>query len=227
MLIIVDKKITRQAKAHLEKFGEIYELETTGIVADDISGHPDIFMCKVNDDLVVSPQAPIKLQDALKKHAIRFKSGQTLINKKYPVCAAFNAVVTERYLVHLLKTTDKSIVECAEGLKTIDVKQGFTRCSLMPVGIGFITSDYGIFRKLKENGCDTLYVDPGDIMLPGQKHGFFGGCCGSTGNMVFINGSLMQFRDGDKVAEFITSKGNRFFELHQGPLIDCGSIYIL
>jgi hypothetical protein len=227
MLIIADKKIPEQAKTQLKEFGELFEFETDGIVGKDISGHPDIFMCKVNHSLIVSPQAPATLQDALKKHGISFQSGQAVINDTYPLCAAYNAVMTERCLIHLLKATDKSIIEYAEGLITLDVKQGFTRCSLLPVGDGFITSDYGISRKLKENGCDTLYVDPDDIVLPGHRHGFFGGCCGLMGNMVLINGSLRQFGDGPRVADFILGKGYRYFELYQGPLFDCGSIFVL
>ena len=43
MLIIADKKILEQAKTNLQKYGDLFLLETKGITAESISGHPDIF----------------------------------------------------------------------------------------------------------------------------------------------------------------------------------------
>jgi hypothetical protein len=227
MLIIVDKRIPLQAKNHLEKYGEIYELESEGIVDGPISEHPDIFLCQVQEIIIVSPQVPSGLKEKLLQHGIEINFGHAQLNSSYPACASYNAVVTKKYLVHNLQITDAGIIDAADGLISINVRQGFTRCSVLPVADGFITSDWGIYRKLKESGCDALFVRLDDIVLPGHRHGFFGGCCGTFEDKVFINGSLRNFKDGMLVAKYLEFKGCHVVELHEGPLFDGGSILFL
>lgn len=227
MLIIADKRIPPQAKKHLEKYGELYELETDGIVDGPISGHPDIFLCNIQNIMIVAHQAPSGLKEKLLQHGIRTKFGYSQLVFSYPACASYNAVATKKYLVHNLQITDTGIIDAADGLISINVRQGFTRCSLLPVADGFITSDRGIFRNLKESGCDVLFVRPDDIVLPGHRHGFFGGCCGTLEDKVFINGSLRNFKDGILVAKYLEFKGYQVVELYEGPLFDGGSIFFL
>ena len=64
-------------------------------------------------------------------------------------------------------------------LTKIHVKQGYTRCSLLPVDDrSFITSDAGIAKTLAEHDTDVLLIHPGHIHLPGFDYGFIGGTGG-------------------------------------------------
>ena len=228
MLIIADNRIPDDAKMNLRKQGEIIYLETTGITYESISGHPDIFFFKFNKRLVIAPNLPEKYKLLLKGRKIDFIEGEQPVGEKYPGTAAYNAVLSEKYLIHNFRYTDPTLTTIAQDYDLIHVNQGYTRCSLLSLKDDhFITSDQGIKRVLERHGIDVLYVDPSDIKLPGAKHGFFGGCCGICNETVFITGNLSNFSDGDKVRYYLTNLGYSIEELGDGPLFDGGTLLFL
>jgi hypothetical protein len=95
-------------------------------------------------------------------------------------------------LIHNLKITDPVILQVHSGKKHIHVSQGYTRCNLMALDDkSFITSDRGIEKTLKCRRTPMCcFVDPAPVILKGQKHGFFPGCCGVLDKNVLITGSL-------------------------------------
>ncbi len=224
-MIIANKRIPEKAKETLLGFGDALFLETEGITYKAISGHPDIFFCSINTNLIVAPNLPAKFREELNHHSITFIEGEKTVGKKYPETAFYNAVVTENYLIHNLKYTDAAILEAAGNLKRINVNQAYTRCNLLPLpGDKFITSDRGIEKTLKNEGLEILYVSPKDILLPGFEHGFFGGTCGVFKNKLLILGSLKHFKDGEKTRQFLDNAKMEIVELFKGPLFDGGSI---
>jgi hypothetical protein len=228
MIIIADQRIPEPAKKKLEVYGKLVLLKTSGIVYDSISGHPDIFICSVNEKLVVAPNLPESYQSILKKNNVSFLQGESKVGDKYPETAAYNAVYDGKLLIHNFRYTDSVITRIGEDTDLVHVSQGYTRCNLFPLrDNNFITSDQGIQRVLEQIGFHVLYVDPLDILLPGVKHGFFGGCCGIHGNDVFIVGSLSKFGPGSEVREFIETCGHRIIELYDGPLFDGGGLLFL
>ena len=95
----------------------------------------------------------------------------------------YNAVCTGKYFIHNLQYTDPDLLAAAEAkaaaehtsLTKIHVKQGYTRCSLLPVDDqSFITSDTGIAKTLADYDTDVLLIRPGHILLPGFDYGFIG-----------------------------------------------------
>ena len=228
MLIIADSRCPSEAIKKLEIYGEVISFQTNGIVYEAISGHPDIFFIKAETGLILAPNVPDKFKKILNKKNISFFEGENGVDKIYPQTAAYNAVITEELFIHNLKYTDKYLLEKFSGLEKIHVNQAYTRCSLLHLGKrNFITSDSGIEKVLKKNQCEVLFVNPAEIILPGMKNGFFGGCCGIFGNTVYIIGNLDFFPDGEKVREFIFSLGFDLVELYDGPLYDGGSLIFI
>ncbi len=228
MLIIIDKRIPREAKQKLAFFGELAEFETSGITYEAISGHPDIFMCELEGQLVVAPNIPESFPEQLRKHGAGVIMGESPVGAKYPESVHYNAVVTEKYMIHNFRHTDSSLTNRTDNLDLIHVDQGYCRCNLLPLkNDHFITSDAGIQKVLTRFHIDVLYVDPRDILLPGKKHGFFGGACGVFNDHVFTLGSLDHFNDGGKVSEYLSGLGYQIIELYDGPLFDGGSIFFL
>ncbi len=224
-MIIANNRSPEQAKEKLLGFGNVMFLETEGITYKAISGHPDIFFCRINDKLIVAPNLPVKFREELNNHSIEFIVGEKSIGIKYPETAFYNAVVTENYLIHNLKYTDNAILEATGNLKKINVNQAYARCSLLPLpGNKFITSDRGIEKILNNEGLEILYVSPKDILLPGFEHGFFGGTCGVFENKLLILGSLKHFKDGEKTRQFLDKANMEIVELYDGPLFDGGSL---
>ena len=227
-IIIIDKKLPYKAKTALSDFGEIIELSTSNITYEAISGHPDIFFCKTNNKLIVAPNLPNHYLKILKDKNIFFIFGNENIKSKYPSTAIYNSVVTENFLLHNTKITDKVISENTKELKQIHVNQAYTRCNLLPLkNDSFITSDKGIYKTLIKENLNVLFVSPIGILLKGFKNGFFGGACGVYENKVFILGSLKYFPEGEKVKAFLKELNYEIIELYDGPLIDGGNLIFI
>jgi hypothetical protein len=225
MLIIVDNKIPDTARARLSEFGEVIGLSTSGITYDAISGHPDIFFCQHPGGIIVAPNLPAEYFEILDKHNIPYIIGINPVGKIYPESAVYNAVVTDTYYMHYPEITDPAIKKIAGNQIPITVRQGYCRCSLLPLrDHHFITSDIGIHKILTDQKLDALYVSPKAIILEDFPHGFFGGACGVYGNRIFICGSLNCFPDGEKVKIYLRKLDYEIIELCDDRLTDVGSI---
>lgn len=228
MLIVVDKKIPEKAKIKLSDFGEIIQLETENITYKSISGHPDIFFCKTDNDLILAPNLPDKYLNILFENKIYFIKGEKFLKNKYPETAYYNAVVNNDFLIHNLKITDKAILDRCRDKNLISVKQGYCRCSLLPLkNNNFITSDKGIFKKLKSQGINVLFVSSDEVILPGFSHGFFEGGCGVFEDKIFILGSLKYHKEKEIIKSFLENLDYKIVELYDGPVFDGGSILFL
>lgn len=226
MFIIADKKIPLEAKARLSKMGDILFIQTTGITYPAISGHPDIYFCKTEKSLIVAPNTPAKIILELNDQKISLLKGKNNVCSKYPQSAHYNALVTDKYLIHNLKHTDPILLESCAHLEKLDVKQAYTRCNVIALNNDrFITSDRGIEKTLRHKGSEVLFVNPKGILLPGFEHGFFGGCCGIFENKIFFIGSLNHFHEGEKVRKFLIDY--EIIELYDGPLFDGGSLIFI
>jgi hypothetical protein len=228
MLILADKKIPRAARNKLHEFGEVMQLETKGLTYEAVSGHPDIFFCHVNGRWIVAPNLPMTYTAMLEERKINFVMGELPVGDSYPDSARYNAVSTKKNLFHNFRYTDSTITEIAGDLDLVHISQGYSRCNLLPLGNDcFITSDEGIFRVLNNYKFDVLLVNPTGILLPGFKHGFFGGAAGIIEDKVFLIGNLDHFADGEKIRRHLAKNHYRVIELYDGPLFDGGSLLFL
>jgi len=226
MLILTNDSVPTQALEKLNSFGKVILLKTSGLVYDAISDHPDIFCCQADNELTVAPNLPDNIKELLSDSGIDFKKGIKDVTGKYPNTAIYNVVVTNDFVIGNKNVMDKSLHNLVSVRKLIHVNQAYTRCNLLPLpNERFITSDKGIFKQLKNNNLEVLYVNPEGIVLEGFNNGFFGGCCGVHGDRVFIAGSLSRFNDGTKVKDFL--RDLQIIELYDGPLLDVGSIFFI
>ena len=91
----------------------------------------------------------IKSQIAPK--GLEFKSNQFIISDKYIICNSKTALKLKSEYI-----TDK---------KVINVKQGYTSCSVVCVNSdAYITDDENIYNTLSENYIDCLKIKKGDII---------------------------------------------------------------
>ena len=228
MQIIVNRDIPEQSLANLMQLGEVVFISSDGITYPAISGHPDVFFCQVNNSIIAAPNVPKEIIHQFNRNNIDFVEGNTIVGNSYPDTAHYNAVVTDNYLIHKLDITDSKILDYCSSKAKIDVKQAYTRCNLLPLkNDSFITSDRGIYKTLKSNNLECLFVDPQQILLPGFNNGFFGGTCGVVDNVTYIIGSLSKIKDGIKIHEFLFHRSYKIIELYSGPLFDGGSIFFI
>lgn len=228
MWIIIDNRLPAEAKQNLSAFGNLMEFESPGIVYDAISGHPDIFLCDTGSFLVAAPNTPQRYLDFFKKNNITYKHGYKNIGYKYPATAHYNAVVTEKFLIHNLKYTDKAILEACENKIHLHTNQSYTRCNLLNLGENnFITSDKNIEKVLLKAALNVLFVSPGEILLKGFPHGFFAGCCGILKNRLILAGSLKYYKPKDSLMDFLNATNMELFELYDGKLVDAGGLFFI
>jgi hypothetical protein len=228
MLILCDSKMPGTAKEKLATFGEVVEFATEGITYESISGHPDIFFCPTPAGLIVAPNLPKKYFKILDQHSTSYTIGNLPIGTKYPESARYNALFADGKLIHNPEISDPVIQKLNPEVEIFRVRQGYTRCSLIPLTNNtFITSDRGIEKTLKQNQFEVLFIDPSSIKLESFKHGFIGGACGIHDNSLFICGSLKYFKEKEFIEEFTYNAGIEIIELYDGPPMDIGTLIFL
>lgn len=228
MLIIIDGRLPATVAENLKQFGDVFELESSGIVYDSISGHPDIFIFQKDHLAIIAPNTPKALIEELKKNRIPFLRGREKLGSKFPETVWYNAVSSSKYLIHRHNHSSNCILRQTSDKQFLPVPQAYTRCNLLSLADGsFITSDLGIEQSLKKYGLEVHYFESHDIILNGQEHGFLGGALGVFNNEVFIIGSLDHYSQGEQLKDLLNSKSLKYHELYNGPLIDGGGIFFL
>lgn len=111
----------------------------------------------------------------------------------------------------------------------INVPQGYTRCTCLPVDDrSFITSDMGIAKVMSRYDTDVLLIEPGHVKLPGFKFGFIGGCAGNVTingqRTIIFNGNISAHPDYKKIADFIEARDISIVYFDSYQLEDIGSI---
>lgn len=228
-LAIIDKRIPNQAKIKLAEYYKIIEFESTNITNDYLSGHPDIFFSYIDNKVIYAPNTHSKYIDILYENNISLIKGKKEISFDYPFCSHYNCVAINDLIIHNLQYSDTTILNLANKSR-INVKQGLTRCSLLALSDkDFITSDQGIYKILSNIGMNILLINPENILLPGMKYGFIGGCCGIDleSKSIFIIGNLKYIKDGNIFYKFCNYLGYKIIELYDGQLFDGGSILIV
>lgn len=201
-------------------------------VDESISFHPDIIMHPINHNtLVIAPNVYEYYKEQLKGLNIKLIKGEKILGGKYPHNIAYNIGRVYGSAIHNFKYTDelaKFYLE-KENLKFIDVKQGYTKCSMAVVDeTSIITADYPIYTSLRDFGYDPLLISPGDIQLEGQNYGFIGGATGNfSKDTIFLSGSLEGHPDKEKVENYIFKKNKKIIYLSNKKIVDIGTIITL
>ncbi len=219
--IIASSLMPEEAKKSLSKMGEVLWLEPSDEAYPSISSHPDIFCFCHNerhcDTVIYADNVHISFPQNI--NAVK---GGKPVGKKYPETCYYNAVGVGNILIHNLSYTlwKKSV--------QINVSQGYTRCNLLALNeTNYITSDRGIEKVLQSSAYNVLYIDPQQITLPGQKYGFFPGCCGMVDDSLVVCGSVSRLKECKELRKFVRRNGMKIIELYDGELVDVGSIFFV
>ncbi len=212
-------------------------LENTGIkcfsaynnssVSENISDHADIsFFFDGDDTLFVAKEEEV-CAEQLKQFCENIIVLPEYLNKNYPDDVKLNCVRVGSVFICNTNTVSTDILEHmkAKKLKILDVKQGYTKCSVVPVSENaIITDDISIYNGCNSFGIDALLVSKGDVRLNGFDYGFIGGCSGKiSNNTVIFSGNIRKHRDCKKILDFL-SKYNVKYYCPQNELTDIGSI---
>ena len=230
MICFVDYRTTENEINSLKKLNyDVIKIPKDNNLYEAINGHTDIQLNILNKNtIIINKNINLSFKELLKTKNINFIESNSTLSSKYPSNISLNAYITDNYLVHNLKFTDKKILEYCKNKKTINVNQGYTKCSILPLREKvIITNDTGIYNTLKNEGFDILLLPFGDIELSGFNYGFIGGVGGMISNdsMAFF-GSLDNYTFGNEVKKFLYKYDIKPIYLSNTKLIDRGSLLV-
>lgn len=187
-----------------------------------ISDHPDLSIFKLDDkNLIVDKNVYDYYKKNLKN--INVIRGDEALGK-YPYDAIYNIVKFKNFYIHN-DFTEKHIKLFFQekNIKHLFVKQGYTRCSMLVFNENLMTSDMGIFKKLKNILPMTLLKEE-KIPLDGFDKGFLGGCFGKIDEKTLLfNGNIERLNSYD-IIKNIVDKEKLNLLYPDTNLLDTGSL---
>ena len=186
-----------------------------------IADHPDLTLFKIDEKTIVVDKSVFSYYEE-KLEGYDLIRGEN-VGLNYPKDAIYNIVKFKDFYIHN-DFTEKNIKNflIEKGLYHLKVNQGYTRCSLIPLGDLLVTSDYGIYKALK-NKVDIELVDNDKVILDGFDQGFLGGTCGLVGNQLIFTGDISRHKAFYKIEEICSHK-NIDILYPKTELVDLGSI---
>jgi len=205
----------------IPKCNEVYEA---------IDGHPDIQLNvlknKSSNKIIVQKNISKSFKEILKANNINYIVSKKSLSHTYPDDIILNSLILENYFIHNLKYTDENLLKSQISKVNINVPQGYTKCSILPIRDNvLITSDKGIYESLKTYNFHILLLPPGDILLPSLNYGFIGGVGGMISNdRIAFFGDLDSYKWGNEIKKFLYKYDVLPIALRKGKLIDRGSL---
>lgn len=203
---------------------KIIESMEMGVLDTSISSHPDMQVFKVSDShIIVEPSTYEYYSRALEGSGVKVSCGKSEIGSSYPNSIKYNGAVIGETLIHKTDYTDLVILNEFEN--RIHVKQGYSKCSVVELPNGLITSDAGIYKSCCEK-LDCLLIQVGSVTLSGYNYGFLGGASG-YGDRLYFAGNLELHPSFEEIKKFLLERGIDYISLTEEPLVDIGSIIFL
>ena len=212
--LIIDSRIREEEYKYLSNYFNVIKLPLSDDVYEEISGHSDIFYCKINNEIVAAPNAKILEKD--------FKTGKVKVEKEYPldvpynICQIGNKIIGSKYV-------DKRIIP------DIIVNQGYVKCSIaVTTNKSCITTDKKIAEVLNKNNIDALYIEENNIKLLkkdksiSNMHGFIGGACLVFNNKFILFGDIDMLKNKDKILEHINKYNLELVDFKGLDIFDYG-----
>ena len=233
MYCFIDYRTTKEELNNLYKLGlETIIIPKTPLVYEAINGHVDIqlnILSKKDKLVIVSKDINKSFLSSLKDKKINYVLSHNSLGFKYPDDIILNGLILEKFFIHNLNFTDKTLLESQKNKKNIHVKQGYTKCSVLPIREdSIITSDKNIAKELLNYNFNVLLIPSGDILLPTLNYGFIGGTGGMISeNKIAFFGELSNYAYGQDIYSFLYKLDVEPIYLRKGKLIDRGSLLTL
>lgn len=233
MFCFIDYRTTDEEIKPLENQGfTCIKIPKCTSLYNAIDGHVDIQLAildKCKKEVIIHKNMDKNFKNLLISKGIKIHETACSLNSTYPNNIILNALILKNYFIHNLKFTDAELIKSQNFKKLVNVNQGYTKCSCLPLNEkAIITSDIGIYNTLSKEGFDILLLPPGDIELPGLDYGFIGGTGGmiSETTMAFF-GSLDHYLYGESVKNFLSKYNITPLYLKNDKLTDRGSLLTL
>lgn len=237
MLALLDHRAPKEAEKSLLAHGHrVFRLPASPRLPAPVAAHADLLLFFAPEEILstkgyfnIAGDTLLEISSLAKKplRLIKDEPGDT-----YPNDVLLNAVLLGDTLFCNPKTVAKRIFISLANEKTIAVKQGYTKCSILPVGSrALITEDAAIANIGRSHGFEVLLIEKGFVSLPGYDTGFLGGASSfspyTETDEIFFCGNLESHPDGKKIQDFCARFQKKAISLGDFPLLDVGSIFLI
>ena len=186
-----------------------------------IGDHPDLSLFKIDEKTIVVDESVFSYYEE-KLEGYELIKGES-VGLNYPKDAIYNIVKFKDFYIHNNFTEENIENFFKENeISHLKVNQGYTRCSIIPLGDLLITCDYGIYKALK-NKVHIELVDNDKVILDGFDKGFLGGTCGMVGNQLIFTGDISRHKAFAKIKDICKNKNIEIL-YPDTELLDLGSI---
>jgi hypothetical protein len=221
-MLIISHKSSLEFKDFLDRnnFSWIETIDNPNL-DKRIADHPDLTIFNLdNKSLVIDKNMVDYYKKSIKNKDII--SGQEVGNT-YPKDSVYNVYKASDYYIHNDYTENHIQKYMKEGnYKHLYSKQGYSRCSIVPMADKILTSDYGIYKSLK-NKIEVVLLKQERISLDGFANGFLGGCCGFFEDTLLFNGNIEKLNSYNIIKDE-ADKSNIRLLYPSCNLVDTGSI---
>lgn len=222
--------ISAQAGESIKKLNELgiktLRINPYNVLPEPVNSHADLQILHLGNNDIFCQNEHLCIGEF--KSIFNLKNIKESAGNRYPDDVKLNCAIIGNKIICNINTISRDILEYAEsnGLTVINVKQGYSRCSICVVNENaIITDDESIFAAAGNFFNDTLFISKGSIGLKGYDYGFIGGCSGKIDkNKIAFNGVIESHKDYKKILDFLSRNSIECIELNNKPLYDIGGI---
>lgn len=237
-ICITGQEISAKCKNSLESFGyNIIELPPFHALGEPVAAHPDMLLGFVADRMHVHSgyykiaqqeiESIMSLSDRLNDLCIC----DDVISNRYPNDILMNFFICGEYLIGKTDSIAESAKQYALscGLKLLNVRQGYAKCSSCLFEDSVITADEGIYNSLKDKKINALRISSGSVKLKDFDYGFIGGASGydAKARTLFFCGNITRHTDWAAISEFCFKAEINVVSLSDEPLYDYGTLFFI
>ncbi len=236
MTVVLDIRTPEPVRAALREKGfSVIPLPPHPALPAPVASHPDMLVffapdgvCCTESYLKIADKELRAITEIIQKPIVAVKDEY---GNRYPGDILFNAALVGDNLFCLKEHTCPRLLSL-KGIKTCAVKQGYAKCSTLPIGSGsLITEDPSIARVAQANGLEVLRIDAHNVCLPGYDTGFLGGASSFAPyqNMkeIYFCGDLNRHQNAESIQQFIVKHGFTPISLSSDPLLDVGTMFFI
>ena len=232
-LVAVDQRIDKKCERSLKNIGfGIVKMPPFPLLQEPVSAHPDMLFFAGKGNLVCHRDyfaiAKSEIIDIAETSGLSLVLSDEDMSSEYPRDVIFNAAAIGDKLICRRNSVSKRVAELYPEDKIINVKQGYSKCSVCSVGDNaVITADLSIARAAEKSGIEVLLISGGGVRLDGYDCGFIGGASGTDGERVYFCGNIDLHPDGERIKEFCRIQGREAVSLSDEPLYDYGTLIFI
>ncbi len=205
---------------------KVVQVADNSLLDTPVSRHADILANYVGKSTFLADKNQTEFCNFIEDN-----SGKSIIieniKSPYPNDCLLNFADIGDYIICNKSILTKEIVSLLPNKQIIDVKQGYSKCSVCICKHNtIITDDISVYNAVSQyDNIKSLHIQKGSVSIDKYDYGFIGGCCGLVDKDVLLfNGDLSTHTDFDKIKNFLYDNGVNYIDIKGKPLTDIGSI---